>query len=101
MVLVEFEPVIAPEINDAVHELAAAVEMARIQGIVECIPSYCSLGIHCDPLQIGYSEIVRRVIEIVDAGRVHQRRPVRRVEVPVVYGGEFGPDLKTVAGAPV
>ena len=98
MVLVEFEPVIAPEINDAVHELAAAVEMARIQGIVECIPSYCSLGIHYDPLQIGYSEIVRRVIEIVDAGRVHQRRPVRRVEVPVVYGGEFGPDLKTVAG---
>ena len=29
----------------------------------------------------------------------HQRSVVRRVEVPVVYGGDFGPDLKSVASA--
>ena len=47
--------------------LTAAVETARIPGIVECIPSYHSLGIHYNPLQIGYSEVVRRVLEIVDS----------------------------------
>ena len=99
MVMVEFGPVIAPEINDAVHRVTASVENARIPGIVECTPSYHSLGIHYNPLQIGYSELVRRVREIVDSGQLHQRRSIRRVEVPVVYGGEFGPDLKSVASA--
>ena len=96
-VMVEFEPVIAPEINEAVHTLTAAVDSARIPGIVECTPSYHSLGIHYNPLQIGYMEVVRRVREIVESDQRHQRQAVRRVEVPVVYGDDFGPDLKSVA----
>jgi inhibitor of KinA len=99
MVMVEFEPVIAPEINDAVHELAAAMETARIQGIVECTPSFHSLGIHYNPLQIGYADVVRRVRELVESDQRHQRRAIRRVEVPLVYGSDFGPDLKSVASA--
>lgn len=98
-VMVEFEPVITPEINEAVHTLTAALEMARIPGIIECIPSYHSLGIHYNPLQIGYAEVVRRVCGIVESNQRHQRREVRRVEVPVVYGDGFGPDLESVASA--
>ena len=97
--IVEFEPVITPEINEAVHTLAAAVEAARIPGIVECTPSYHSLGIEYNPLQIGYAEVVRRVREIVESDQRHQGRAVRRVEVPVVYGNDFGPDLESVASA--
>ena len=62
-------------------------------------PSYHSLGIHYNPLQIGYAEVVRRVRELVESDQRHQRRAIRRVEVPVVYGGDFGPDLKSVASA--
>ena len=98
-VMVEFDPVIAPEINEAVHSLTAAVDTARIPGIVECTPSYHSLGIHYDPLQIGYAEVVQRVREIIESGPQHQRSAVQRVEVPMVYGGDFGPDLKSVARA--
>lgn len=99
MVLVEFAPLIAPEINDAVHSLAAAVGKAGIPGIVEWTPSYCSLGIHYDPLQIAYSEIAKRVVELVSSNQPRTKRTDRRVEVPVVYGGDFGPDLEWVASA--
>ena len=99
MVMVEYEPVITPEINDAVHIVTAAVENARILGIVECVPSYHSLGIHFNPLQIRYSEVVRRVREVLVSDQPHQRCLLRRVEIPVVYGDDFGPDLKSVASA--
>jgi len=99
MVMVEFEPVIAPEINDAVHTVTAAMESARIPGIVECVPSYHSLGIHFNPLQIPYAEIVRRVRDILLSDQPDQRRVLRRVQVPVLYGDDFGPDLKSVARA--
>jgi KipI family sensor histidine kinase inhibitor len=97
MVMVEFSPVISPEINDAVHRLAAALENERIPGIVECTPSYHCLGVHYNPLEIGYSEVIRRVREILESGQPDQRCFPRRVEVPIVYGGDFGPDLKLVA----
>ena len=99
MVMVAFEPVISSEINEAVHTLADALSAARIPGIVECTPSYHSLGIHYNPLQVEYPEVVRRVREIVESDQRHQRRAVRRVEVPVVYGDDFGPDLISVASA--
>ena len=97
MVMVEFEPTIAPEINDAVHSLAAVVENTRIPGIIEWTPSYHSLGIHYNPLQIEYSELVRRVGELVSSSQPAKKRTARRVEVPVVYGGAFGPDLESLA----
>ena len=97
MAMVEFEPTIAPEINDAVHSLAAVVENTRIPGIIEWTPSYHSLGIHYNPLQIEYSEIVRRVGELIGSSQPATKRTARRVEVPVVYGGAFGPDLESLA----
>jgi inhibitor of KinA len=97
MVLVEFAPMIAPEINDAVHRLAAAVEAAAIPGVAECTPSYHSLGIHYHPLQIEFQEIVRRIGELVAHKPVSAKHPARRTVIPVVYGGDFGPDLEWVA----
>ena len=99
MVIVEFSPQISVEINEAVHTLTAAVENAGVSGVVECTPSYASIGVYYNPLQIEYSEIVRRLGEIVSANQVTTKRTARRVEIPVVYGGDFGPDLESVAGA--
>ncbi len=99
MVMAEFAPMIAPEINTAVHSLAAAVESARIPGVVECIPSYHSVGIHYDPMVIEYSEMLQRLGRLLSSDQPDLRRASRRVEVPLVYGGDFGPDLEWVASA--
>ncbi|MCI0620864.1 MAG: 5-oxoprolinase subunit PxpB [Acidobacteria bacterium] len=96
MVLAEFAEVIAPEINEAVHCLAAGLQKARIPGVLEWTPSYRSLGIYYDPLEIGYAALVEHLEKLVSSG-APLSQPATRVEIPVAYGGQFGPDLEFVA----
>ena len=98
-VMVEFAQTISPEINDAIHGFVAALENANIPGIVECTPCYCSLGVHYDPLQIHWQVVMEQLNQLLRSQRQDWRHVGRRVEIPVVYGGDFGPDLEWVASA--
>ena len=92
-----FGDVISPEINQKVCAFQAALERAHIDGIVETVPTYTSLMIHYDPERILWDELERRLRAlgaqqddgVLAAGRVW--------ELPVLYGGEFGPDLQVVS----
>jgi len=95
--MVEFAETISPEINVAIHGLAEALENAKIPGIVECTPCYCSLGVHYDPLQIQCHVVMEQLSQLLTSKRQDWRHVGRRVEIPVVYGGDFGPDLEWVA----
>jgi inhibitor of KinA len=60
-------------------------------------PAYCSLLVTFDPLQIDQREVeatLRRYEQRV--GEMALKEP-RTVEIPVCYGGEFGPDLDKLA----
>ncbi len=84
-------------INQRVHALDARLRMKAISGVIEMVPAYASLVVHYDPLRLTCAQAtdwVREEMLKVEAGTV--RRP-RRVEVPVRYGGEAGPDLEFVA----
>src|SRR5262249_32664147 len=96
-VMIEFEQTISPEINDAIHGLAAALENANISGIVECTPCYCSLGVHYDPLRIQCHDVMEQLSKLLSSNTQDWRHVGSRVEVPVVYGGDFGPDLEWMA----
>src|SRR5262249_37305926 len=87
-VMVEFEQTISPAINDAIHGLAAALENANIPGLVECTPCYCSLGVHYDPLQIQCHDLMEQLSKLLSSNAQDWRHVGRRVEVPVVYGGD-------------
>jgi KipI family sensor histidine kinase inhibitor len=85
------------EINNQVRALALALEGARIPGLIEVVPTYRSLGIEYDPLALSFEEAVKRVQEvaaILDPGALPAPK---RVEIPTVYGGTYGPDLPFVA----
>ncbi|AEH25379.1 5-oxoprolinase subunit PxpB [Pyrococcus yayanosii] len=93
-VLVVFGEEIREDLNALVRGLARAIEGAGFEWLAEVVPAYSSLAVFYDPSLIGYDD-VRRIIEGIpfepeDAGG-------RLVEVPVKYGGEFGPDLGFVA----
>jgi inhibitor of KinA len=95
--LVQFGDDIDPAINQRVHELDALFGVDRIAGIIETVPAYATLLIHYDPLVLTYaqaSDLVNIEIAKVQSGSL--RKP-RRIEVPVRYGGEEGPDLEFVA----
>ena len=84
-------------VNQHVHALADLIDLSSIAGIVETVPAYSTLLVHYDPLILSFTQIKSELrILIARAQETGSRRP-RQVEVPVRYGGEYGPDLEFVA----
>ena len=80
-----------------VHALADAVEAAGLSGVHGIVPAYDSLLVEFDCAATDHAAVRRAV---ADAARGLGGRPVplpRTFTVPVVYGGEYGPDLPLVA----
>jgi inhibitor of KinA len=84
-------------VNQRVHALASLVEASSTNGIIETVPAYATLLVHYDPLLLSFTQIKKHLhVKIAQVEETISRTP-RRVEVPVRYGGEFGPDLEFVA----
>lgn len=96
-ILVEFENRIAPEINRLVRSFTMALAGKNIPGIVEIVPSYRAVTVHYDPSFILF-DALRKALEDVLAHLDEAEIPPATVwEIPVLYGGEEGPDLSFVA----
>ena len=73
------------------------LEREPIRGIVELIPTYCSLLIQYDPMDLRYGQLRDRLEALVTQLDEVEMPPKQVVEIPVAYGGEYGPDLGEVA----
>ena len=94
--MVEFGSVIDPEINALVHGTAAAIDASGIEGVLEMVPTYRSLLVYYDPLQVSLPELQEQISGLA-IGDEESRDEFRIVEIPTLYGGEHGPDLEFVA----
>lgn len=74
---------------------ASFVRAQRIPGVRDVVPTYRSVAAFFDPL-VADVEAVRAALETPVAVSADNRIGRTR-EVPVCYGGEFGPDLAEVA----
>jgi KipI family sensor histidine kinase inhibitor len=96
--LVEFGDVISLEVNGKVIALNEAILKAQIHGIEELIPTYRSLLVHYNLLKITYDQLVFRIKEIEKTLKeTPPRKEGGKVSIPIVYGGEYGPDLAYIA----
>lgn len=86
------------ETNRKITALAEAMTRATVHGVEELVPTYRSLLIRYNPMETSYETLVSHVRDVErmsgDTGSETKRR---RHVVPVVYGGEYGPDLSYVA----
>lgn len=96
LVLVEFEATISPDVNRRAVALAAAIRAARVPGVRDVVPAYASVGVHVDPLRFDHAALDAVVSHAWDTADSADA-PGRVVEIPVCYGGAFGPDLAEVA----
>lgn len=98
-ILVEYGDAISPEINTKVRVMAMAIAEVKPDGIIEVIPTYRSLLIVYDPLITSLKEL-EDVMQVMES-RMDRMEipPPRTVEIPVLYGGDFGPDIDFVAQA--
>ena len=95
--LVEFGNEISPAINKKITTTLNLMREQHIEGVVDVIPAFCSLLINYDPRVISYEELKDRMMGLVKMeGQTGQDRK-RIFEIPVCYGGEYGPDIASIA----
>ena len=95
--LVEVGDRISSRINNRVRELFIALDRERVKGIKDITPSYRSILVVYDPLEIPLSILQNRITGIYKKANTCQMPEPGTLEIPVAYGGEYGPDLEWVA----
>ena len=92
----EFGDRIDPALNARVMAARDALAALKLGGIVDLVPTYRSLTVHFDPLQVDRDTLGRHLLQV--AGSPDQASTAgTRWLIPVAFGGDFGPDLAQVA----
>lgn len=106
-ILVEFGKAINLEIHRKVKALADYLDNNSFCGMIEYVAAFSSITVFYDPLAVKRSnkvadqptfEIVAAILKnLVAKLDCSTKNKPKIVEIPVCYGGEFGPDLEVVA----
>lgn len=96
-ITVECGDTIDPTVNALVICYAQTILEQGWRGIVDVVPTFRSVTIHFDPLQWDMASLAERLRVLPcprpsiteSSGTLH--------EIPVLYGGDYGPDLDDVA----
>lgn len=104
---VQFGTKISSSSNQKVMALGKKLQLESFPGFIEYTPAFSSLTVFYDPFAVkkAYIEqekspffIVSAIVERMILTLVETKNnDSRTVEIPVCYGGDFGPDLEFVA----
>ena len=95
--VIEFSNKISDEVNSKVRSMMIAIKQRNLEYIVETIPTYRSLMVNYNPLKIEYDELISSLKDIEkNLGNIEIPLP-KVIEIPTLYGGEYGPDIENVA----
>ncbi|NMH72138.1 5-oxoprolinase subunit PxpB [Bacillus sp. RO2] len=89
---------ISEETNQQIRMFADYLKKIEIEGITELVPAYTTLTVFYRPDKISYKDLCNT---LEDIKKVLQKKEVQSnatvYEIPVLYGGDVGPDLSEVA----
>lgn len=99
---------IHPDIHEKVKNLSYRLESNPFNGFMECVPSYNSLTVYYNPVAVyssgvekaensPYKTVSNFLLKLLDELGSTEEKEHRLIKIPVLYGGEFGPDLEYVA----
>jgi inhibitor of KinA len=83
--------------HEQVRKLLRLLQLEPVAGVRNLHPAYCSVLVVFDGVRLRHEdveEILRGCLARMDSVALPE---ARLVEIPVCYGGEFGPDLNEVA----
>jgi 5-oxoprolinase (ATP-hydrolysing) subunit B len=95
-ITVEFSRNIDDAASQRVLALDRTLADGPVQGVTETVPTYRSLLVHYDPLQIDFDTLGEKLAALAQLP-VPRTTRTQRWRIPVVYGGEHGIDLEDVA----
>lgn len=96
--LVELPARIDPETSGRVIALAQALRERCAATVRDVVVGYCSLTVYFDPLAMDAAWLESEIRTLAADNSPAVESPANAViDVPVCYGGEYGPDLDAVA----
>ena len=96
-IVIEFGEEIEEQVNSKIRSLTVAIDQEGVIGINETIPTYRSLMVIYDPMIMELDELIGVIKSIIT--RMHELKlpEAKVIEIPTLYGGEYGPDIEYVA----
>ena len=99
--LIEFGSEINEDINKRIRTFCTYLDEHPFIGMIEYVPAFASVSVIYNPLDIKSEcpfDVVKSILENIlsklDFSLINEEHIV---EIPVCYGGEFGPDIEHVA----
>lgn len=96
--VIELGNEISPVINFKLKKITEFLDNLNKQGIKDLLPTYRSIIVYYNPLLVSFDEI-KNVVEENCNFQDEKIDKIEKeiVEIPVLYGGEYGPDLENIA----
>jgi inhibitor of KinA len=95
-ILVVFGTTITPQVREKVCGFVTAFKALAVKGILEIVPSYCSVMIYFKMRTVSYGQI-KLAVEKALAEMIPEPQQIFKVlEVPTCYDGVLSPDMETV-----
>lgn len=100
----QFGNKISKKILNRIRAVAHVLEQQPFPGLLEFVPAYTTLTVYYDPWVLSqhgkldaYEELMLKLEALLEQVQEQRSERARVVELPVVYGGDYGPDLALVA----
>jgi len=95
--IVELGDKINPEINRRVSALTVLLEGNPLDGLIDIVPAYRSILVIYQPLKTNVMALKKWIDGMEEkVMEIHLPEP-ETIDIPVVYGGRYGPDLEWVS----
>ena len=95
--LIYFDQHISLHSHHRVAKFLRLLELNPVSGIVNLHPAYCSVLVKFDALKLCHDEVEILLRPYLDRMDDEILPDPRNREIPVCYGGEYGPDLQKVS----
>lgn len=95
--VIETGATINKESEQAVRKLSALLEKEAPEWLIEFIPAFTTVTVFYDPCQLKQAEVEQELKSLMAQMDEVEAPAPRQIEIPVCYGGDFGPDLRFVA----
>lgn len=95
-VTVQFKNEISKEVNSYVTSLCVEIENNKIKGVIEYIPTFCSVSVLYDCTLISSKKLISKLEKIIKNIKITSSRKAKLFEIPVCYDDCFALDMGNV-----
>lgn len=95
--VIQFENIVSLEVSKRVHALTQRIKQSKIAGVKDLFPAFNNLTVCYDPVIIQYDQLIDTLQNLSWDVNEETHLDSKTIHVPVVFGGEYGPDLDEIA----